>query len=208
MVDVIIDQVSDGRAQWRSINRVVGLMVHRCGVNSRTGAVIGYDAPAICDAFTGRAPRWRDVAKATNGQNPYTFYIGGNLGPAELDGKVWQALPLDEIGHHALGCSADHIGIALIGDFRVGPASDRQWSAAVDLCADLCLMLSLPPRHVVGHGEMTQAHKGIKAPGQPGACPGDLLVMDAFRERIHDEMRARARADAIWRLEQVNVRLL
>ena len=205
--EVIIDRVRDHRTQTRSMGAVRGLMIHRCGIDLKSGVVIGYDAVEICDAFTGRDERWPTVAKATNGQNPYTFYVGGDRGHADLHGQVWQALDLNEIGHHGRGCSSTHIGIGLIGDFRVDMPGAKQWGAAVSLCADLCLMLGLAPSRVVGHGEVDEAHGGSKAPGQPAACPGDRLVMGVFRESLSGVMKTRVNRDAAWRLEDSGYRL-
>ena len=207
MVGVIIDQVKDHKEQLRDPKAIEGIMVHRVGVDLKANRVIGYDALTICNAFLGRDDRWLDVAKVTGKQNAYTFFVGGGLGPEQFDGHIWQALPLDEIGHHGLRFSHSHIGIALIGDFRVRPPTERQWLAAVDLCADLCLVIGLSSRRVVGHGEVEHAHRGNKAPGKPGACPGDFLAMPAFRNAVHGEMLAKIRQDARWRLEQANVRL-
>lgn len=206
-VEVIIDRVRDHKRQTRSLDDLKGLMLHRCGVNAKTGVVIGYDAIEICDAFTGRDARWTSVAKATGHQNPYTFYIGGARGHDDLHGKVWQALELDEIGHHALTESKRYIGIALIGDFREDVPGALQWGVAVSLCSDLCLALGLTPNKVVGHGEIDAAHGGDKAPGQPAACPGDRLAMTAVRQSVKKMMRKRIRRDAVWRLQDTGYRL-
>ena len=207
MVDVIIDQVRDHKEQIRDAGAIEGIMIHRVGVDLRRNITIGYDALTICDAFLGRNDSWPKVAKATGRQNAYTFYVGGGLGPEHYDGYIWQTLPLDEVGHHGLRFSHSHIGIALIGDFRTRPATERQWHAAVDLCADLCLLIGSSSRRVVGHGEVEHAHNGSKAEGKPGACPGTFLVMKAFRNAVHGEMLSKIRQDARWRLEQSNVRL-
>jgi hypothetical protein len=207
MVGVIIDQAKDHREQIRDAKAIEGIMIHRVGVDLRQNLVIGYDALTICDAFLGRNERWAAVAKVTGRQNAYTFYVGGGLGPEQYDGHVWQALPLDEVGHHGLRFSHSHIGVALIGDFRVRPPTERQFLAAIDLCADLCLLIGLASRRIVGHGEVEHAHSGSKAPGKPGACPGDFLVMRAFRDAVHSQMLGKIRQDARWRLEQANVRL-
>ncbi len=205
--EVIIDLVRDERYQHRDLAAVRGLMIHRCGVDLKTGAVLGLEAVEICDAFTGRVPRWHDVAAVTGRQNPYTFYVGGDRGHSDLQGKIWQALELTEIGHHARKFSRAYIGIGLIGDFRVVPPEAKQWGAAVSLCANLCLMLGLSWRRVFGHGEMPGAHGGDKAPGRPAACPGDLLPMGSFRETLGAVMSKRVRQDAIWRLEDRGFRL-
>lgn len=205
--EVIIDRVRDHADQRRDLNKIRGIMVHRCGINLRTGVIIGYDAVEICDAFTGRDERWASVAEHTNNQNPYTFYVGGARGHVDSDGKVWQALELNEIGHHARGLSPSHIGIGLIGDFRVDSPSAMQWGAAVGLVADLCLMLCLKSSRVLGHGEAPKAHGGDKAPGHPGACPGDKLSMDVFRGSVAGVMATRMRRDAAWRLQDTGYRL-
>ena len=207
MVDVIIDKVRDGREQLRDVGAIRGIMIHRCGVDLVGGFAIGYDALSICDAFTGRDPRWPTVAKVTGRQNAYTFYIGGNTGPEHFDGKIWQALDIGEIGHHGRRFSASHLGIALIGDFRKRPPGEKQWDSAIDLCSDLCLYLGILASRVVGHGEVKHAHGGEKAPGEPAACPGDFCVMDAMRSAIKDAMRIKLQQDAFWRLESIGVRL-
>lgn len=207
MVDRIINQVRDDRAQERDLDAIKGIMLHRCGIDLRTGVVIGFEAVEIAEAFIGRNPRWHSVAKATGHQNAYTFYVGGGLGPSQYDGRVWQALPFDEVGHHGRRFSRSHIGIACIGDFRVKPPSDKQWAATIDLCADLCLLFGIISRRVVGHGEVPAAHNGSKAPGKPASCPGDLFGLDAFREAVRLDMRNKVRQDAIWRLEQTGVKL-
>lgn len=205
--EVIIDAVRDQRYQQRELTDIRGLMVHRVGVNMRTGVVLGYEAVEICDAFTGRVPRWYDVAAVTGRQNPYTFYVGGDRGNTELDGKVWQALELEEIGHHARRYSRSFVGIGLIGDFRLVPPGEQQYHEAVRLCADLCLMLGLTPSSVVGHGEIKGAHGGEKAPGKAAACPGDFLDMSALRSSVASLMTDHVRHDASIRMRDRGFRV-
>lgn len=178
-------EVADGHDQRRDIGTCHGIMVHRVGVDDQTGVVIGYDGLAISEAFTGRRPEWEEVAKVTGHQNAYTLYLGGDWGPPKLDGKIWQALPLDEIGHHARRFSKLYIGIGCIGDFRAHPPSPAQWAALVDVCVELCTAFNWNPyKRIKGHGEEPRAHGGEKAPGQPAACPGDLLNMYALRDDV------------------------
>lgn len=192
MIENIIDLVYDGREQRRDTTAICGLMVHRTGVNLRHGYVLGYDAVSICNAFLGKVERWQDVSRATGRQNAYTFYIGGDLGDKQYDGKIWQALPLSEVGHHARRFSRPYIGIGCIGDFREVPPSPSQWTALADLCSDLCGLLGFDASHVTGHGEVLGAHNGSKSPGAPGACPGDLLDMASLREEVVIVMQAKA----------------
>lgn len=207
MAEVIIDRARDRLRQPRDVGKIAGIMVHRAGVNLVTGQVIGYDAESICDAFCGRDPQWLEVAQATGRQNPYTFFVGGSLGPEDLDGKVWQALTLDEIGHHARRFSCSYLGVCMIGDFRREPPSSRQWRAAVDLVGDLCLLLGVRTKYVHGHGEVPDAHGGDKAPGEPAACPGEYWPMDTFRDDLAVDMWGKVKQDAFWRLEQTGLLL-
>lgn len=204
IIESIIDDVDDGRRVERDLEDVVGLMIHRTGVDHQTGVVLGYDAPSICDAFSGRAPEWAEVAKATGGENPYTFLIGGDLGPVGDDGRVWQALALDELGPHARRwASPRYIGIACIGDFRARykrPPSSSQRASLITLTAALALDLGLTVGQIVGHGEIPSAHDGSKATGRPAACPGDLLDMADLRAVVADEMVLVGRISARERL--------
>lgn len=179
----IIEEVKDHRQQPRK-TQIKGIAIHRCGVNHAAGIAIGYDAETICDAFVGRNPGWPDVTRATGGQNAYTFYVGGNCGPAEYDGVIWQALPIWETGHHARRFSAPFLGVACIGDFR--PRYDRdpsesQKDALCWLVGRLALTFGLNNNAIYGHGEIRGAHGGEKAPGQPAACPGRLLSVTSVR---------------------------
>jgi hypothetical protein len=189
----IIDEVDDGKHQERDWQKVQGLMLHRTGVNLVDDKVLGYDAVSVVEAFLGRRPEWPDVAKATGGQNAYTLLIGSDLGPPEHDGRVWQALPLDEIGHHGRRFSRGYIGIGFIADPRRQPLSKKAWDAGVELCAKLCVGFAFNPYKVIkGHGEVPGAHGGTKAPGQPGACPGlSREQLNAFRHDTDEFMRER-----------------
>lgn len=176
----IIDRVKDKRQQHRDHEKIEGIMVHRCGVNLKMDIVLGYDGPTIADVFCGRVPKWQEVADATGGQNAYTFYVGGSLGPEEYDGQIWQALPLDEIGWHGSRFSRGYLGISVIGDPRVQTPSTLQMASLSSLIGLLCLALGLGVGRVKGHGEV---QGGKKAPGKPAACPGDLLSIEKLRSR-------------------------
>lgn len=181
----VIDQVSDGRPDDRDWTRLEAFYIHRCGVDSETGIVLGYDAIEICAAFTGKDPRWPEVAKATGGQVAYSLMVGGNLGPPEFDGVIWQTLPLDEIGYHARRFSKPGLGIGLIFDGRVAPASEKQYQSLTDLLALLSVAFGKDPyRYIRGHGEEKGAHDGSKAPGFPNACPGGFLAMNPLRDDV------------------------
>lgn len=179
-------EVSDGRAQRRSFESIQGVAVHRVGVDVVEGIVIGHDAESICRAFTGRDPSWPTVAKATGGQNPYSFYVGGSHGGMS-DGVIWQTLDITEIGWHARSASRSYLGVALIGDFRSGAGdmpSRWQMDSLIWLLSGLCAALSIGPSMVRGHGEIPGAHSGEKSPGAPYACPGDLVDMGRVRAAV------------------------
>lgn len=181
----IIDEVADGHDQRRDIGSCLGIMIHRAGVDLQTGVELGFDGLTLAEVFIGRRAEWDEVAKVTGYQNAYSLYVGGDVGPAKYDGKVWQALALDEIGHHARRFSEPYIGVCAIGDFRKRPPSQKQWDILIDVCAELCSAFSWNPyKRIKGHGEVPKAHDGSKAPGQPAACPGDLFSMYAFRDDV------------------------
>lgn len=193
-IENVIGRCYDGRADLRDPETLETFYVHRCGVDLQTEVVLGYDAPSVSDHFTGRDKTYPEVAKATGGENAYAIMIGGNLGPPELDGKIWQTLPLAEIGYHARRFSKAGLGIGLIFDGRYKPASPKQHASLVDILALLCVGYGKDPfRCVKGHGEEAGAHDGSKAPGKPAACPGDLLRMNPLRDDIAQIMKESAR---------------
>lgn len=185
-------EVHDGRDQHRDFDAIEGFMVHRVGVDLQMKTDIGYEPVAICGAFTGKRPEFKAVAKATGGQNAYTIMVGGDLGPAEHDGKLWQCLPLDEIGHHARRFSVPWMGIGLIADPRYKKISSAQHASLVDLLVELCIGWAKDPFQAVkGHGEVPTAHGGEKAPGKPAWCPG--FDMDPIRAEVAALIRERGR---------------
>lgn len=194
-VEYVIDQAFDGRYLERDLGAIKGIMVHRVGVDltARPLTVIGHTALEICQVFQGKVKHLLDVARATGYQNPYTVMIGGDHVAADHDGTIWQVMPLDEVGWHARRWSPGYIGVACIGDFRVQPPSRRQRAALVFTLAVLCGRLGLDPyKHIKGHGEVPGAHDGTKAPGQPNACPGDLLDMLLVKDDVALVRKARS----------------
>jgi len=189
-IEDITDYADDDEHRVRDFEKLAGIMIHRCGVDLQTGVVLGYDAPSVVDAFLGRVDKWKAVAKATGGENAYSVYIGGDLGPEEFDGKIWQALPLDEVGYHGRRFSVPYLGIGLICDAREKAPSVKQYQAATLLCSELCSAWRWDPyKQIKGHGEVPKAHNGSKAPGKPAACPGDLLNMYSFRNDVEILMK-------------------
>ena len=196
MVDVIniIDEVADHRHIHRHEDPR-GVMVHRNAIDHQTGVCFGYDGKAVSDAFAGRVPKWEAAARATGSEVCYTFEIGGDEGPQEFDGVVWQCLPLDETGPHGRRFSTGWIGVGIIADPRSRALSYRQHDSLIDVCAALCDGFGWDPAHRVrGHGEVKGAHGGEKAPGMPAACPGDLLPMGTLRDEVAEMMTHHRRA--------------
>jgi hypothetical protein len=188
MLEIVnaIKECQDRNTEQRfDLEAIEGFAVHRCGVDHETGIALGYTGPEVSDAFTGKNPEWAEVAAATNYQNAYGIMIGGNLGPPEHDGTIWQLLPLDEIGWHARRFSRNYVGIGLIADPRHQEPSPLQMKSLESLLALLCPAFKKGPyQSVRGHGEIPGSHDGSKAPGQPAACPGDLLDMHALRADV------------------------
>jgi hypothetical protein len=189
-----IDQCLDHKRQAFDVGAIEGFMVHRCGIDLNTGVVLGHSGPEVSDAFTGNDLKWAEVARVTGYQNAYGILIGGDLGPAEYDGRIWQILPLDEVGWHARRFSKMYLGIGLIADPRRKAPSAAQASALKALLAMLCPAFGKDPLVAIkGHGEVPGSHDGTKAPGGSAACPGDLLDMGALRVAVALEIESQAR---------------
>lgn len=115
----------------------------------------------------------------TGGQQPYHFLINKY-------GTVHQVLPLVSNGAHARQWNDDALGVGVVGDFRKEPPTFEQWTALVDLCADLTAHLEIDPdaqEHGVyglsGHDELP---RGSKDPDKE--CPGQFLDMDEVRDAV------------------------
>lgn len=193
----VIKRVYDDSKRERNWEKLHGAMIHRVGVDDQTGIVLGYDAISISDHFTGKDGQYPSVAKATGGELAYSIMIGGDRGPPRFDGKIWQTLPLDEVGYHGRRFSVPYLGIGCIGDFREGvgqPMSPKQYNSLVDSLVLVCNAFSWDPyRDLKGHGEVPKAHDGSKAPGRPAACPGDLLNLNFLRDDVATLIRDNAR---------------
>jgi hypothetical protein len=183
-IEPIIDINGERECDWAKRS---GVMVHRCGINLRTGAMLGHTGADVRDAFLGRKPEFLEAATATGRKNPYTFYLGEG-------GQVWQALPLNRVGPHARSFSDEFIGVGCIGDFREEEMPPAQYQNLSYLLAGICSVYKFDPYQAVrGHGEVEGAHGGTKAPGEPAACPGDLLKMNVLRNDVELTMVEGAR---------------
>lgn len=192
LIHNVISEVSDGQVIHRDFNAIEGFAVHRMGVDLKWDNVLGYEPVSICAAFTGKEPKWKEVAKATGGQNAYSIMIGGDLGPAEYDGKVWQTIALDDVGYHARRFSVPYLGIGVISDARYKPISQKQRNSLVDLLVELCIGWARDPMTAIkGHGEIAGSHDGSKAPGKPNWCPG--FDMDPIRAEVAALMQEQGR---------------
>lgn len=187
----IVDAVYDNKRHVRDFDKINMFMVHRCGVDLEMNTVLGYDGVSVSEAFRNGAASY-----ATGGQIAYTFLIGGGLGRDEYNGKIWQCLPMGEVGFHARQFSVKALGIGLIGDFRFQGPTIAQMMSLHDLLAALCVGWAKDPYTTIkGHGEVKGAHDGSKAKGKPAACPGDLLNMDHVRDDVTNLIRSKARMD-------------
>lgn len=185
IINIIEDSYDHHQLPRRT--RIDGIMLHRCGINLQAGIILGETAPELVEIFTGRNPRHPTVTEATGGDNPYTLYVGGHR---DSEGVVWQAIPINEVGHHARRWSYNYIGIGCIGDFRKEGPTSLQMSSLVDLLAGLCAAYAFDPyKAIKGHGEV---QGGDRAPGSPEACPGHMLNLNNIRYDTELIMRERA----------------
>lgn len=107
-----------------------------------------------------------------NGFPTYNSWREGKRDPF-WDGRVQQGRADNIQGAQCPGWNARSLGVCLIGNFMVGPPTDKQWHTLVDVCARLCRRYQLGPEAVLGHGEL-----------HPTACPGTSLSMDHLRSEI------------------------
>lgn len=170
-VSNIIEEVRDRRQRERDVSRIKKIILHRVGKNIPLGLSLGDTGPEIARRFL-YDPK---VAKFTGWENPYTFYIGARVG------RIWQALPVDEVGNHARRWNRAGLGAALIGDFRHEEPSRAVWGAAIVLCNYLVRCLGLTPEDVEPHtgGSLT----GTSASASK-ECPGGKWDMDRFRREL------------------------
>ncbi len=168
-----IDVCDDGKHRERK-GMIQGITCHMFGV------------PGVHDA-AGIARFYRMQPEWTGGQMPYSFVV-------HPSGCIEQALPLGEVGPHALRWSDVTIGVVHIGDFNRHPVPQTQWQASVELVAELCCAFGLQPSRpstapyeVAGHTERPHA---TRSPDK--VCPGRLWGMYAYREAVELEMREAA----------------
>lgn len=179
----VIRELDDGRQRERDVTRIRKIILHRVGTS------LGHTGPEIAKRFL-HDPQ---VAKYTGGQNPYTFYVGYQYG------RIWQALPVDEVGNHARRWNVEGLGIALIGDFRTeAPRADTTWGASLVLVSHLCEALGLSADDVEPHtGGSLQGTTASSAKD----CPGRMFNMDRFREEVRIRMLNVAKCGAhgiVW----------
>lgn len=157
----------DGAHRMRSLDAVRGLTVHHFGQH------IAQDAAGI-------ARFYRANAKWTGGQMPYTLV-------ASPGGRLEQALPLREVGPHALRWSSPTVGLVAVGTFDEDPPSSVQWGVVVECAAELCAALGLDPLGKLPEGEWVLAGHTERRGGtryKDKSCPGDAWDMEAFRVEV------------------------
>jgi hypothetical protein len=186
IIDVIAE-CDDGKKIERG-TQPEGITIHRVGKDHQTGISLGDYATEISAHFTGKTDAYPEVSRATGGQNPYTFMVGGEWADSMYDGFVWQILNPMDVGHHARVWSRSTIGVGIIGDFRTVGPTRKQYISAVRLVGELCIMFWLDPKGRSQDGYVLAGHDerqgGSRTPGKK--CPGKLWDMDEFRHDVKD----------------------
>jgi len=179
-VEDVIDQVADGQPHILDLQALSTIAVHRTGKDLRNDIDLGDTAVEVCSHFTGINDTYPEVAKATGGEVPYDFIIGGDLGAPEYDGVIWQCLSLSDAGRHAKRFNSTAIGVACLADPRVRPCSAKQMASLVDLCAVLSMAIKRDPFDCLrGHMELPNASSDPNK-----QCPGPLLPMKVLRDDV------------------------
>lgn len=174
----VIEELYDGRQRERSLDDVELIAIHRVGVDLKLDLSLGKNGLEVAKQFIHNP----EVAKYTGGQNPYTFIVDPN-------GKIWQCLPVAEVGNHARRWSVPGLGVAFYGDFRFEAPTDAQRALGGALCHHLVDRLGLTPRDIHGH---TAVPGATSTPGKE--CPGRRFSLDAFRTEIAMDIGWRAYA--------------
>lgn len=177
----VTEYTGDGKKRALDPRRVSKLIIHRVGINLKPSppVVLGDDAITISRHFVGKGIP--EVARATGGQQPYTFYV-------LKDGSIEQALELYDYGPHAMRWNDTGIGIACVGDFRFEEPTDEQWESLVWLCAQLCECCGIRPKDVWGHTELPNS-----SADPDKECPGKYLPTHKLREQVNGRVRRQRR---------------
>ena len=112
----------------------------------------------------------------------YSFVVAAN-------GIVEQALPMDTYGWHCRWPSRTHVGIAVLGDFRVLPPTQKQWDSLVWLVSGLSALRGTV--NVIGHSDVPAGSSDVSKD-----CPGAHL--DVWR--LAECVVAAGRSEAAERL--------
>lgn len=116
--------------------------------------------------------------------NPTLRAIGYHF-VIDLDGTVYTARHVDEIGAHAAGFNTDTLGICLVGGAeRIAQYTAAQWRALRTLVGDLCTTHQVPPSRphdpkaadgVCGHRDLspdTNGNGSVDPSEWLKTCPG------------------------------------
>lgn len=163
------DVVGPKTYKRRTIDEIVGVMIHRVGKDFSPGATtdFGNTAEEICQEFTDGV-----AAPYTGSKVPYSFIV-------EDDGRVAQCLPLSWVGPHALKMSRGWLSVALIGDFRYSSPSNEQFGSAVILVRSLLGAIGQGVGAVQGHTDVPGATSDSKK-----VCPGECLNLYELKSAI------------------------
>ena len=151
------------RYPLRPLAQIRYLILHHSGASAR------FDARQIAAEHVG-VNGWPGMG--------YHFVIGP-------DGLIEQCQDLGVSSHHVAQFNPVAVGIALLGDLRLGAPTGRQMDAAADLLSCLCQQLGLPRQAIRGHGEMVSTD-----------CPGPAFLAE-WRSRLFQMVGDRLRDPAV-----------
>jgi N-acetyl-anhydromuramyl-L-alanine amidase AmpD len=162
VVNRILECMSGARPP-RPISRISTIMVHRIS------AELGENAVELAKAFRDQSKY--AAGSYTGGQIAYTFIV-------RKDGVCEQAIPLSDVGWHALRWSREAIGIGVIGDFHLSDQpTEAQWETLIKLCSALAYFIGAYT--LVGHTEVPGSTKDLNK-----RCPGQGLSMEDLRAHV------------------------
>lgn len=172
-----IDQTDIGQTRRpnrvRDTDNIKRIVVHKFGPEVDGEAIT--DVSVARKAFARRG-MWR-AGSYTAGKMAYHFLYDFNTG------TIYQALPLDRVGVHAIGFNWDSVGVALIASRGESQVCSPDWQSFYDFLAQLRVGI------MHDNGNFVHIHGHMELPGASRDpfkdCPGHGINLRQLRQTVY-----------------------